>query len=192
MRAPAVLGMVFLIACVMSRPGPARAAGQVGDPAEDFALRTLQGDTVSLADFSGKVVVLTFFSVGCSYCREELPKLEERIWQVHQSRGVQVLAVSHDEPALVLSLLESDDLTFPVLMDPDRQVFRAYRVVSVPLNLVIDRTGVIQHRQVGFSEPELVAKLEELALAPVRRATWGAAKRIFPWGGQSDNEEGSP
>ena len=53
----------------------------VGDAAPDFELVTLEGESFSLQEHRGKVVLVNFFATWCPPCREELPYLEKEIWK---------------------------------------------------------------------------------------------------------------
>ena len=129
---------------------------QVGNQALDFELASLAGGNVSLSDYQGQVIIMNMWATWCPPCRAEMPGLE-RFYQTHKSDGVVVLAVNGREPeSTVRPFIESNNFTFPVLMDFDGTVGLQYAARSFPTTFVIDRNGRIQHVKVGeITEAEL-------------------------------------
>lgn len=138
--------------------------------APDFAKPDLAGQTVRLSALRGRVVLLNLWTTWCPPCREEMPSME-RAWQALRDRGFVLLAVSQDEqgPAVVEPFVRRLGLTFPVLVDPEGQVGRAYGVWGYPESFLIDREGRLVERVVGprdWAAPEHLARLEALLAAP--------------------------
>jgi peroxiredoxin len=116
-------------------------------PATDFTLPALTGETVSLSDYHGSWVLLTFFATWCGPCRSEMPSLE-RLHQQLTDYGLVVLAVSVDQQQQVVGpFVKGLGLTFPVLWDERGEAARTYRASSIPISYLIDPTG----RLVGVS-----------------------------------------
>lgn len=122
------------------------STGRAGFPAPDFALRDLQGRTVRLSDYRGKIVFLNLWATWCPPCREEMPSME-RLSRKLQGRDFVMLAVSEDEdPSTVRGFVEQMKLSFPVLLDSQGTLPSRYGVTGYPETFVIDRGGsVIQH-----------------------------------------------
>jgi peroxiredoxin len=120
--------------------------------APDFALQTLEGRTVRLSALRGKkVVLLNFWATWCPPCRQEMPTLQQ-LYTDYKKRGLEILAID-SEPAAkaaVRAFVQELRLTFPVLLDPQREVSRQYRVPGLPVSVLIDRDGVIRHMGVGY------------------------------------------
>ena len=167
------------IACSVALSSFAAADNEVGDRATGFTLRSTSGDTVSLHQYAGKVVVLSFFHPFCGSCIRELPALEQNIWRVYQSGGVQVVGVTTADPRDAKAAVDAYDLTYPVLLDPNSETWTNYKVHSLPVNLVIDKDMVVRYREVGYYEPDIAAKIEELAPAPVEQSCWGRIRCLF-------------
>jgi peroxiredoxin len=72
------------------------AADGTGQTAANFALRALDGHTIRLSDFRGKVVLLNFWATWCAPCRVEMPWLVE-FHQRYRSRGLEVVGVALDD-----------------------------------------------------------------------------------------------
>jgi cytochrome c biogenesis protein CcmG/thiol:disulfide interchange protein DsbE len=160
----AVLG--FALARDSDGGGTRRIIAGVDEPAPEFSLPSVDGSTVSLSDFRGTPVVLTFFASWCNPCEEELPVLE-RI-QDEAGDRLQVLAVNYqdhigdDSEEFVRRL----GVTYPALLQPDGDpVSDEYGVHEIPQTFFIDADGVVRDRIYGQSsraaiEPSVEALLD--------------------------------
>jgi thiol-disulfide isomerase/thioredoxin len=84
----------------------------------DFAMATLEGDTVRSEDLAGKVVVLNFWGTWCGPCVVEMPGIQEVYDRYKEDAGVVLLTLSNDENLDVLRrFMEKEGYTFPVLLD---------------------------------------------------------------------------
>jgi peroxiredoxin len=121
-----------------------------GDGAPDFALSTLKGDSVRLADLRGKVVFLNFWATWCPPCREEMPFMVA-LYQRLKERRFEMLAVSIDTKgeAAVGPFVEKYALPFPVLLDPDSKIYKLYGLTGIPETFIIDQNGVIHMKIIG-------------------------------------------
>ena len=108
--------------------------------AAHWQLQDLDGKTVNLADFKGKVVILDFWATWCPPCRKEMPDLEA-LYERFQSRGLVILGISDEEAAKVEPFTRERKVTFPVLLDPDRKVNDLFVVNGIPKSFVYDREG---------------------------------------------------
>src|SRR5205814_957934 len=90
--------------------------------APDFVVPDLAGRTVRLSGLRGKVVVLNLWATWCAPCIEEMPSME-RLYGRLRDTDFALLAVSQDEDGkrVVAPFVERMHLTFPVLLDPERQ-----------------------------------------------------------------------
>jgi cytochrome c-type biogenesis protein len=145
---------------------------QEGDPVPDYAAATLAGDTVSLADLRGRVVVLNVWATWCPPCIEEMPALDA-LQERMAAEDLSVVAVSIDARAdapAVAAFVEEHDLALTVLHDPARRVERDFRTMGVPESFLIGRDGHIARRWIGQFDPlaaETMRKVREaLAVAP--------------------------
>jgi peroxiredoxin len=133
--------------------GAETAAPELGRPAPDFTLPDLAGHSVQLGDFAGKKAVLVnFWATWCVPCREEMPTLEKLAQQ--RRRDLEVLGVSLDtgKGAAVRAFVRELGLSFPILLDTEWAVARKYRVRALPISYVVDRTGVVRHREIGYRD----------------------------------------
>jgi peroxiredoxin len=120
--------------------------------APDFALKDMNGATVSLSSYRGKVVVLNFWTKTCGPCLEEMPELADLARILASRSDVALLAVSTDDgPADVKdtlkSILREETPPFPVLFDPESAtVGGKYGTHLFPETWIIDKNGVIRAR----------------------------------------------
>jgi peroxiredoxin Q/BCP len=128
---------------------------EVGDRAPDFELHATEGDTVRLADFHGRWLVLAFYPGDftpvctrqfCSY-RDAADRLDEL--------GAEVVGVSPQTLDSHERFRAKYGLTVPLLADPDRTMIRAYGVLG-PGGIVrrsifiVDPAGIVRYRQVAL------------------------------------------
>lgn len=126
------------------------SVARVGEPAPYFELKDLEGQSVSLDDFSGKPILLNFWATWCPPCRLEMPYLEQ-VYEEWSDQGLVVLAINEGESsAQVREFVQSYGLTFPVLLDTRGAVAQAYNPQEfLPTSFFIDRDGVVQVKIVG-------------------------------------------
>jgi cytochrome c biogenesis protein CcmG/thiol:disulfide interchange protein DsbE len=146
----AVLGLLALVAFQMRRSGPL-AAGPVGvgQKAPDFALTTFEGQTYSLADLRGRVVVINFWASWCIPCEQEAPVLEAA-WRRYRDQGVLFLGVDYvDTQTEALAFMQRFNVTYPNGPDLGTRISQAYRIRGVPETYVVDRTGTLAAVKIG-------------------------------------------
>jgi thiol-disulfide isomerase/thioredoxin len=120
------------------------AAGRIGATAPDFEWTDVDGKTLRLSSYRGKVVVVNFWATWCLPCREEMPALQR---VAASEPDVVVLEVDLLEPGdKARSFLDSLglDRLQPVL-DSDGATTRRYGVLTLPSTFFVDRDGVIRH-----------------------------------------------
>lgn len=142
------------------------AAPQVGggSPApgrqNDFALRDIEGRTVRLSDYPGKVVLLNFWATWCVPCAAELPHLQ-RLYEAYRDQGLVVLAISMDGPESIANVgpqARRYGLGFPVLLDEETRVVGIYNPKgAAPFTVMIGRDGAIAKTREGYSAGDEVA-----------------------------------
>jgi cytochrome c biogenesis protein CcmG, thiol:disulfide interchange protein DsbE len=129
------------------------APPKIGSPAQDFTATTLDGKTVSLSDYRGRPVWLTFGASWCAACQAEAPDVEAAYRRFADS-GVVVLAVSISESASAArDYADLTGLTYPMVADPDTRIASAYRVLGIPSHFFIGRDGELHSMRVGSLSP---------------------------------------
>ena len=120
------------------------AAGRIGALAPDFEWTDLDGKTLRLSTYRGKVVVVNFWATWCLPCREEMPALQR---VAASEPDIVVLEVDLMEPRdKARSFLDSLglDRLQPVL-DSDGATTRRFGVLTLPSTFFVDKDGVIRH-----------------------------------------------
>ena len=153
---------LFMAGCSRS-PSTARAAG-AGSPAPeskdrknapDFALKDMNGATVHLSDYKGKVILLDFWATWCGPCKIEIPWFMEFEQQL-KNRGFAVLGVSMDEGGWedVKPYIEERKINYRILMGDDKVEQSYGGIDSLPTTFLIDRSGKIAAVHVGIEKGE--------------------------------------
>jgi thiol-disulfide isomerase/thioredoxin len=142
--------------------------------APSFELPKLGGGFARLADYSGKTVVLNFWTKNCAPCLEEMPTLA-RFATTLRARGDAVLvSVCTDDTAedvkQTLAGVLPEGVPFDVLLDPEAKVVtELYGTKLYPETWFIDSNGIIRARIDGprdYSLPIFVDFVESLATRP--------------------------
>ena len=133
------------------------SGSDIGKPAPDFSLKDASGATVKLSAYKGKPVLLDFWATECGGCKIEIPWFMEF---AHSYKDLTVIGVSMDilyedlrdakeAWRRVKPFIALHQLNYPILMGDDR-VTKIYGVDSLPMTLLIDRTGKIAQVHVGL------------------------------------------
>jgi peroxiredoxin len=152
----------------------------VEKPAPDFSALTLDGRTVSLADFrGGKKVVVAFWASWCGPCRLEMPSLIQFYKNNHNdSSDFEILAVSIDEdPKDAANFATAMKLNFPVLVDPRQKMANAYGVEGIPTMFIIDKAGKVIFGRAGYDATMDYQLARELGIT-AKKSPEGAADGV--------------
>jgi len=134
----------------------------LGHEAPDFALHAVGGSNVRLSEHRGDVVVLSFWGSRCGQCRTQLAALD-RSFKTYRSAGLQVFAVNvDDDQDGALEFARTQALSYPLLLDPQKSVARAYLVDNLPMTVLIDRGGTVRQVHRDFSSKFEPAYLQQL------------------------------
>ena len=142
-------------------------------PTPPLAVSDLQGNRFDLGRLRGRVVVLNFWATWCEPCKQELPSLR-RLKEKLSDRPVDVLTVNYGEfPERITQFLDREGETpLTVLLDPQKEVARDWKVGGLPMTFLVDTKGRARYVAFGerdWSAPESVALVEKL-LAEGRNA----------------------
>ena len=120
----------------------------VGQKASPFKLLTVDGKEIELGSFAkDRVTLLVFGATWCPACRHEIPILKEYYSELKDD-GLNVLGIDIQESVKkVKSLIKKMEINYPVVLDSDAKVARLYKVVGIPLNIILDKNGVIVYKQ---------------------------------------------
>ena len=116
-------------------------------PAPAFTLQSLDGETVSLADFKGGPVVVNFWGAWCEPCRLQLPLLAE---MKRRFPAVPIVGILfREDPEVGRAAAVHGDATWPTLVDPGEKVAAAYGVDGAPATFFIRSDGTIAGELIG-------------------------------------------
>ncbi len=136
---------------------------RAGEMAPDFRLTLLDGDSVSLTELQGNVVVLNIWASWCPPCTEELPALQS-VWTTYQEAGVVFVGAAYQENASdVRTAVEAYGLTYPIGLDTSDRIASTYGITGVPETFVIDADGRVAYIHIGpLTAEQLMQELESL------------------------------
>lgn len=133
-----------------------------------FTLPDMQGGTLSLADYRGKVLVVNFWATWCPPCRKEMPSLNRAAAWL-KKYDVELIAINVGESAdQVAKFLQQLTLDFPILLDQDTAVSTRWDATRLPITYVVDPQGRIAYRALGSREwdaPELLVPIRALGMS---------------------------
>jgi thiol-disulfide isomerase/thioredoxin len=132
----------------------------IGKTAPAFTLTELSGASVSLGEAcsKGKVTLVNFWNAGCGPCREELPQLSRLLEQL-KGKGLNIYSVNlGDDRGTVAKIWSQDRLGMHAVLGGEK-ISEQYRIQAIPTNYVLDPSGKILARFMGFDEQGIRAAL---------------------------------
>ncbi len=135
--------------------------------APDFTLTSFDGETITLSELRGQVVIVNFWASWCPPCREEAPYLEAT-WRKYKDQGVVFIGVDYvDTETAALAYIEEFDITYFNGPDVGTRISYAYNMQGVPETFFIAKNGEIRGVKIGpLYPPELDERIEELLAEP--------------------------
>lgn len=136
-----------------------------GDVAAPFGLAGPDGDGWdSRHAVADGPLLLVFLETDCPTCRLTVPYLN-RLAEALGSQSDRLVGISQDPRPETQGLIDSYEVTFPVLLDETLDVSRAYDPPSVPALYLVGPDGLIQRASVGFEKAELNAVADAMLTA---------------------------
>lgn len=144
-------------------------SGSVGGKAPELSAEPVMGDgPTTLAEASGKVVIVDFWATYCDPCKKSFPKYQELVDQF--GGDLTVIAVSVDDPEdasqeKLEEFVNSTGVKFSIVWDKEQATAKKYSPPKMPTSFVIDQTGVIRHVHAGYEtgeEEEIEKEVQDL------------------------------
>jgi cytochrome c biogenesis protein CcmG/thiol:disulfide interchange protein DsbE len=155
-----MLGLLGLMAWGLAKT---RAGPVSQGMAPDFTLTSFGGETLSLGDLRGQVVVINFWASWCPPCREEAAYLEQT-WRRYRDQGVMFIGVDYvDTDKEALAYIDEFDIAYFNGPDVGTRISQAYNLQGVPETFFIAKNGELRGVKVGpLYPPELETRIENL------------------------------
>jgi peroxiredoxin len=158
--------LVLLFLAALAAALPVAAAGRLkGQAAPDFVLKSLSGENIRLSEFRGQVVLINFWASWAGPSRMEMPRLE-KISATYRGNGFVLLGVNMDDTKSSASnFAAAYGITYPLLLDLRKAVVRQYAVETVPVTVLIDRSGTVRYVHKDYrvgAEQTYVAEIRTL------------------------------
>jgi len=132
----------------------------ISQKASAFELLTIDDKKLELESFrKDKVVLMVFSTTWCPACRHEVPLLKEYYGEF-EDNGLEVLNIDIQESKKkVGSFVEKNEINYPVALDSIAKVAMLYKVRGIPLNIILDKDGIIKYRDNRPPSKETLEKL---------------------------------
>ena len=158
------MSLRIALAVALVAAASAGFAVEPGAAAPDFRLTPFSGtQPVSLSDYRGKAVLVDFWASWCSPCRQSLP-LYDKLRADFPASDFAVLAIGLDEDtADALAFLHEHPVEYMTLQDSKGDVAQAFGLKGMPSSYLIDRSGIVRYRHIGFEPRDIDALKREIA-----------------------------
>jgi len=135
--------LIFFVALLLVSPAIVLAQ-QTRAP--QFVLRDINGNTVRLSAYRGKVVLINFWATWCPPCRAEMPDLV-RLQREHARQGLQVIGITYppETKIRVRRFASSLKVNYPIILGTRQLKARFSSEETLPLTVIIDRDGKVNN-----------------------------------------------
>jgi peroxiredoxin len=152
MKTPNLLSFILLsFFVIVACSGEQESVNDNAQSAPSFSLQTLEGKTLTLEDYKGKVLLLNIWDTWCPPCIMEIPHFIE-IYDEYEKEGFEILgvAVARDGRDAVEKFVKDHKINYPIAY-ATQELFNTYGPISgIPTSFLIDKKGRIVEKYIGM------------------------------------------
>jgi peroxiredoxin len=152
------VGLVLLLVVIvlLSRAFGATNEVRVATPAPLFSLKIGRGQTVKLADFKGKALIVCFLATGDKPSQRQMPILND-LFKEYTETNLAVLGLAFEQPGdqSIKTFADEEGVDFP-LYPPDYDIIQSFGPTAVPTLFIIDKNQNIIRKYVGVTEANVL------------------------------------
>lgn len=142
--------VAIIIFYMISPPSVQHPSSTTNAEAPSFTLSDIDGHSVSLSNYRGKVIILDFWAPWCPPCRREIPDFIS-LQNQYASQGLQIIGIGLDQPNNVASFVQEHGINYPVVVGSNAITNLYGGISGIPTTFVIDRRGNIINKFEGFT-----------------------------------------
>jgi len=155
---------ILALAAMLSTASAQKEPGKdiLGKQAPDFTLPSVTGEKLRLSSLKGKIVVLDFWAVWCGPCTDSMPFFQ-KLQDTYRAQGLEVVGLHVDDrmPPTdeVRAFLDELGIGYRNVASTT-EVDDSYLVYAMPTTYILDRSGVVQKRHIGFNPKTAPGRIE--------------------------------
>ena len=119
----------------------------------DLNLKAIGGSSIDVKESAATgAILLNFWALWCEPCRAEMRYLND-LYNKYKEKGFTIVGINQDSPksvAKVRSYISAHKINFPIVLDPNFEIFNSMNGQVLPYSLLIDKNGKIVYRQTGY------------------------------------------
>jgi thiol-disulfide isomerase/thioredoxin len=170
------LVFVIIVSCLLCINSSFVSAGGeefIGKASPEFAAKDLDGNDLDLKSLKGKTVLVNFWGLRCGACIEEMPHLNN-LHDKYKDDGLVILGINADGidgeflkgPRGMANL--PVELKYTAIQDPEMKLIDTFKMEAAPLNIIIDKEGIVRYYHMGY-EPGDEKELEEKVAEAIKK-----------------------
>jgi peroxiredoxin len=135
---------------------------EVGQKVPDFSFRTTEGNEYTMNGLQGKVVLLNFFATWCPSCMDEMPALQQKVWdQYKDNENFFMVSLGREHTMEEMKDFQNKKgYSFRFAPDTGRVIYGQFAEKYIPRNVVVDKEGQIIYQCAGYNKDDFQEMLE--------------------------------
>lgn len=125
----------------------------IGSEAPDFSVKLNNGETFTLSDKKGQVILLNFWATWCSNCVKEMPAIEK----LYEEYGNQVVIIGvnvGEDKSTVDAFIDTKNYTLPIAYDTESNISNLYPSAGIPYTVIIGKDGLVTETFLGAKDAD--------------------------------------